>query len=322
MLVSPCVSIVIPVYNGMSYLNRCIDSALAQSYHAFEVVIVDDGSSDETSNILCGYNGKIKAVYQPHLGVSAARNTGVRHSSGQLIAFVDADDWIAPEYLMDLVKLREKHQADISICGIKRTTREDSILLPQKTKTVCFTGVTALREMLYQSRFDTGLVGKLIPRNLLLQFPCPEGHIYEDFFVMYQILSMCRQVVYCSKQNYYYFQNAQSITHRASETQSMDQWLAAEKMYQFVSQNYPEMINAAICRKFSAASSMLLQANESVVTETDSSVYWDNICQNRWHVLRDRRARRKNRLAAFTSYFGQKCFIKIYKKYREWESVV
>jgi len=96
---NPCVSVIIPTYNRGWTLQAAIDSVLAQTYPDFELVVVDDGSSDDTARILSAYGPEVKRVRQANAGVSAARNTGIRTTRGQLIAFLDSDDRWLPDKL-------------------------------------------------------------------------------------------------------------------------------------------------------------------------------------------------------------------------------
>ncbi len=94
----PYVSVIVPVYNGVKFIAEAIESICAQNYHPLEIIIVDDGSTDDTSKIVQSYKN-IRYIYQPNQGVAAARNTGIKNSSGELIAFLDADDCWAPNKL-------------------------------------------------------------------------------------------------------------------------------------------------------------------------------------------------------------------------------
>jgi glycosyltransferase involved in cell wall biosynthesis len=92
----PLVSVVVPVYNGARYLRRAIDSALAQTYRDVEVLVVDDGSKDDSPEVIAGYGPRLRALRQANGGVARARNAAIRASSGELIAFLDQDDWWLP----------------------------------------------------------------------------------------------------------------------------------------------------------------------------------------------------------------------------------
>lgn len=111
------VSIVIPCYNGSRYLRESIDSALNQSYCDKEVVVVDDGSTDDSPAIMASYGDRIKVIQQQNSGLPAARNAGIHVASGNLFAFLDADDWWAPDFLHKMVSAIEYSHAGIAYCG-------------------------------------------------------------------------------------------------------------------------------------------------------------------------------------------------------------
>jgi glycosyltransferase involved in cell wall biosynthesis len=101
----PLVSVVIPVYNGARFLSRAIDSVLAQTYPAVEVVVVDDGSTDDSRALVAGYGDRVVAVHQANGGVAQARNAGILASRGELVAFLDQDDWWRPEKVAAQVRV-------------------------------------------------------------------------------------------------------------------------------------------------------------------------------------------------------------------------
>lgn len=105
MIRSPVVSVIIPAYNAASYLGKAIDSALAQDFDDFELIVVDDGSTDSSASVLQPYRGRIRILRQANGGMSSARNAGVREARGEFIAFLDADDWWLPQKLARQVEL-------------------------------------------------------------------------------------------------------------------------------------------------------------------------------------------------------------------------
>lgn len=112
------ISVIVPVYNTEKYLNDCISSILKQSYPNIELILVNDGSTDGTFSICQQYADKynnIKLINQERVGQSEARNTGLQYATGELITFVDADDWIEKDYLMHLSTQMRKYNSDIAI---------------------------------------------------------------------------------------------------------------------------------------------------------------------------------------------------------------
>ncbi|MFO0811527.1 MAG: glycosyltransferase [Gemmataceae bacterium] len=102
---APLVSVVMPVYNGSRFLRQAIDSVLGQTYAPTEIVVVDDGSTDDSPVILTSYGDKVRAIRQQNAGVSEARNTGVRNARGEFVAFIDQDDWWLPTKVARQVEL-------------------------------------------------------------------------------------------------------------------------------------------------------------------------------------------------------------------------
>src|SRR4051812_30982953 len=97
-IIAPLISVIIPCYNHGSYLAEAIDSILTQTYQYFEIIVVDDGSTDNTRAVAESYKA-VKYVYRNNKGLSAARNTGIDHSNGEYLVFLDADDWLFPNAL-------------------------------------------------------------------------------------------------------------------------------------------------------------------------------------------------------------------------------
>lgn len=116
---TPCVSIIVPVYNVERYLCKCVDSLLAQTCPDFEVLLIDDGSTDASGKLCDGYAAKdarVKAYHQPNGGVSKTRNAGIDNALGEWITFVDADDWLDRQYLEKLIYAQKKYNADLTMC--------------------------------------------------------------------------------------------------------------------------------------------------------------------------------------------------------------
>lgn len=134
---TPKISIIVPVYNAEKYLPDCLNSILGQTYTDFEVILVDDGSTDQSLRIIDKYIAKDDRFHlfqQTHRGVSAARNIGLKNVTGDYISFVDADDQIASTYLEDLYHAFDE-QVDSSMCGFKKIdllSYEDCVVIPKK----------------------------------------------------------------------------------------------------------------------------------------------------------------------------------------------
>ena len=124
------ISVIIPVYNVQNYLPRCLESILGNSYRNLEIICIDDGSTDDCLRILQEYERKdsrIRVFAKENRGVSSARNEGLKHCTGELVAFVDSDDWIHKDYFAILLKQQQSADYDVVVCNYNRTS-EDSVL--------------------------------------------------------------------------------------------------------------------------------------------------------------------------------------------------
>ena len=122
------VSVIVPIYNVEFYLNKCVDSILNQSYKNIEVVLVDDESPDSCGKMCDDYaalDGRIKVVHKKNGGLSDARNAGMKAATGDLITFVDSDDYISEDFVKILFEAMSENNADIAIANMKRTSRRD-----------------------------------------------------------------------------------------------------------------------------------------------------------------------------------------------------
>ena len=118
----PLLSVIVPVYNTDRFLGQCIDSILSQTHTDFEVILVDDGSTDNSGKICDQYaerDQRIKVIHQPNQGVSAARNAALDIAEGEFLGFVDSDDWIDPDMYRVLIKKAEEKNADVVACGMR-----------------------------------------------------------------------------------------------------------------------------------------------------------------------------------------------------------
>lgn len=215
------ISIIVPVYNLENELPRCLDSILAQSYQSVEVIVVDDGSSDNSARVMRQYaerDERVKPVFQSNGGVTSARLHGVRESSGQWIGFVDGDDEIESDMYERLLKNAVAYHADISHCGYQMCFEDGRIhyfhntgILAQQDE------ITALKELLSGSRIEPGLCNKLFHKTLfqsLLHGEAvpPDIKINEDLLMNYLLFSAAKQTVFEDWCPYHYIVRSASAS--------------------------------------------------------------------------------------------------------------
>lgn len=211
------ISVIVPVYNAEKYLPQCIDSILAQTYTDFELIIVDDGSTDRSGQICDEYKDKDSRVYvvhQENRGVSAARNAGIDMAKGEYIAFVDSDDFIHNQMLELLFFALTKYSVDISVCT--SNSIKDRKSCSEKHYAQFNSERLTAEELLVRHEWDYNYAwGKLYSKKLFSEIRYPEGKIFEDTLTTYKLLfkSKNTEIIWIDLPLYFYFYNEEGISH-------------------------------------------------------------------------------------------------------------
>lgn len=238
------ISVIIPTYNAEKYIKRCLESVFAQTYKNYEVIVIDDGSTDTTKLILEEFAeryAQLRIYSATHLGVSAARNKGLEMSQGDYIAFVDADDEISPYYLETLYNLLQKYQAQISVCGICHVygAKKYSNSLPKsssaKNAIQLRTGREFLSKMEEPLRYEITAVcwNKLYHKDVFANKNYPLGRIYEDSAMIQEVLYPLQRIAETGEVLYFYHTESDGITRTAYSRKQLDEVLFAKKRMLF-----------------------------------------------------------------------------------------
>lgn len=304
---NPKISVIIPVYNVERYLSRCIESLLIQTYRNFEIILVDDGSTDRCSKICETYAKKydfVKVFHKANEGQGAARNFGVKIARGEFISFVDSDDYVNPRYLEILLKGIEN--SDISVVDFLKVYNENQIqnIADMDIHMDIYTAENALSQILYQQFHDVAPWGILLPKNIVEKYPFPEGKLFEDYFVTYKYYLNVRKVSFIRMPLYYYFIRDNSTMSIRDKRFVNDLMEAADEVIKGCCGNYI-LEDAAKCKRFSNYCRILIQTPS--LKEKYPNYYFriiNTLKQERLSVLFNSRARVKNRLAALALYGG------------------
>lgn len=216
---NPLISVIVPIYNVERYLNACVNSIVNQTYSNLEIILVDDGSPDKCPEICDEYaerDARIKVIHQENGGLSAARNAGIDIASGELLTFIDSDDFIAENYVELLYNGMFKFDADISIATFCTFSKENDLdnqaqVLPfeEKTKEECFRRYGSLKAELSMPFISA--CNKLYKKELFFSIRFPKGKLYEDAFTTYKLIDNAKKIVFTATQLYFYRLNPQSI---------------------------------------------------------------------------------------------------------------
>ena len=213
------VSIIVPAYNVASTVVKCLDSVYAQTYGDLEVIVVNDGSTDNTLQVLRDYrrdHGPLVLINQRNQGLSAARNTGLDAATGEYVYFLDSDDYLGPEEIEFLVDAMDEGM-DMAVGGMTYVDTDGNVL-----KTVC-DPACHLDELGYWDRVYSNpngssveyivSCGKLYRADLFKRARFAPGKIHEDEFMLHHIVEQCGGVAVVPVSKLYYVQNNASITH-------------------------------------------------------------------------------------------------------------
>lgn len=205
----PLVTVVIPVYNISEYVAKCLESVVKQDYENLEIIVVDDGSTDESGKICDKFalkDSRVKVFHRKNQGLSEARNFGISKAQGKYVALVDGDDFVKKDFVKVMVNAAEKTGAGVVICGFDETVREEETLSGKKA---------AIKLLTEQENMEIVAWNKLYRRELFEDIKYPAGEKYEDSLTTYKILAKAEKVAYVPKSLYCYVKRPGSIMSEA-----------------------------------------------------------------------------------------------------------
>ncbi len=217
----PKISIIVPVYQAEDYLSRCIESLLSQTLSDFEIILVDDGSRDQSGKICDTYSlsdSRIRVFHKENEGVSKARQYGLEQAKGEYTIHVDPDDWVSPEMLLELYQVAVEEKADMVICDLIKIYRKKQRYIIQKPNRLDH--ISVLKEIL-SGKLHGSLCNKLIRKECYdrfsIKFP-PKMNVWEDTYVCCSLLRNNIKISYLPKAYYFYdqYSNSGSATRQTS----------------------------------------------------------------------------------------------------------
>ena len=245
----PLISVIVPVYKVEKYLNRCVKSIIDQTYENLEIILVDDGSPDCCPALCDAWKEKdnrIKVIHKSNGGLSDARNAGMEVANGELMGFVDSDDWIAPDMYQCLHEAMKADNSDIAACGVEmvwedgtssRTlTKMGSCVLNRKEAMEALIEESWLKQPVWYKLYKTNLIRKIL-------FPVEKYH--EDAFWSYQVIGAAERVSVTDHVGYYYWQRNGSIMGEKYSLKRLDAIEALEQRQDYLESNFPELATKA-----------------------------------------------------------------------------
>lgn len=298
------VSIIIPVYNIQEYVGRCINSIIHQTYSNIEIIIVDDGSTDNSGSICDEYkmkDNRIRVIHKRNGGLSSARNAGIEIANGELLSFVDGDDWVDEKYIETLVLAIKETDAMIACCACMKVYDEKDAVESPVGDMIVYSAQSAIENLCYLRVVNCSAWGKVYRKELFYDIRFPVGKIFEDMAVAYKLFDKAKKITYVSYLGYFYFHRNGSILHSAFNESKLERMYIADDILKFIKDKYLDIINSAYCR---CLLSYLGVYKDMPFYRRDDAV-WNRIKTVRKYVVRDTKCPWKIRMLALVSYSGK-----------------
>lgn len=251
--VNPLISVIVPVYNVAEYLPECVDSIISQTYTNLEIILIDDGSTDDCPRICDEYASKdsrIRVIHKKNGGLSDARNAGLDICTGEWIGFVDSDDFIAPDMYQQLYKAAISQNADVAVCQSERYENGNFVNLNKNRKKELLHSKSEMINRMFCGGGQTIAVClKLYRAYVFANIRFPKGLTNEDAFIILDVLNKSSCMAIIPEALYFYRIRSGSITNAKKWNENIfDTVLAYKHNMDVLEKYFPENINEGLCR--------------------------------------------------------------------------
>ena len=288
----PLISVIVPIYNVVDYLQRCVDSIRKQSYRNLEIILVDDGSTDNSGAMAEKFaleDKRIRVFHKENGGSSSARNLGIEKARGDFIGFVDSDDFIEPEMYERMLAVALQEQL-----LIVQTSRDELDEQGNRMPDVCMPPESLafwessrfMRELLLH-RGDCSFCTKLVAASLLREERFPEGELNEDFHLLVRLLPEVPAIAILPEQDYHVFYRYGSNTRTRKEEEFPQVYTDivknADRVMEIVEAKYPELSEEA--KRFALYQRLDYMLHIPISLMTKENSFYIQV----WHYLRGHR---------------------------------
>lgn len=272
------ISVVVPIYRVEKYLRTCVESILCQTYKNIEVILVDDGSTDNCPRICDSFaeaDRRIKVIHKRNGGLSDARNIGITQSKGKYISVIDADDFVENTYLQTLLNLLKKTGSDIAVCNYQMFSDNGLQInyLCKSEKIEVFDDKQQIMRNFFNNKCGITVVAwnKLYKRYLFNEIEYPKGKNYEDEATTYRLFYKAKKVVYTNTPLYYYLQRQDSIMGEKMGMKNLVAFEALDGAIQFYEENNENYLrNLAVLRFFKTLKLYRIKAADQLKRNPDN----------------------------------------------------
>ena len=240
------ISVIVPVYNVEKYLEKCIWSIINQTYSNLEIILIDDGSTDNSGKIcdeFLEHDNRIKVVHKKNGGLSSARNAGLDIATGEYIGFVDSDDWIDVNMYDNLFKVAKQENSDIIECNFQKVYdgKEEEVKIYNSFVINSFNNIEALKQHLNGKYFYRCVWNKLYRRILFKDIRFPEGKVAEDLFTTHQVFYKAKIVSHVNFVGYYYYMRCDGIMDKSDFRLIKNTLEGMKEQHEFICDKIPKL---------------------------------------------------------------------------------
>ena len=240
------ISVIIPVFNGEEYIGNCVQSLQNQTLSEFEVILINDGSKDNTADIcnkLSEKDSRIKVIHQENSGVSIARNKGIQNATGEYLCFIDCDDYLDKDYLELLYNACINNNVKISACCIESIKENKELISRKSLKEGIYNCEQALEELFRFKDLNSGPCGKLFHKSLFdKELVFPNIRTYEDLLFVYKAIYKSKGLYFVENCKYYYIhRNGVGAMDKFIKNPTTDVIIAAHEVLEFIKKNIPDI---------------------------------------------------------------------------------
>lgn len=290
----PLITVVVPIYNVEKYLKKCVDSIIKQTYNNIEIILVNDGSTDNSLKIcneLLDKDKRIIVISQENGGLSEARNTGIKNAKGEYICFIDSDDFVDYNYIKILLNAIKKHDADISVCDFYYIDEENKKWIRKEKKEKVYTNIEAMQDI-FSCNQETEVMtwNKLYKTSLFTKnnIYFPKGKIHEDNYTTYKLYYYSNKIALVTDRLYYYLQRKDSIMGRKFNIKRLNIIQAIEETKIFLKENNIDLNDEMKYYEFIAKTVILNRMIKDKYEGSEKNDIRDFLIKNKGEYLKNK----------------------------------
>ena len=257
------ISIIVPAYNIQDCIQRCVDSIRKQTYPELEILLIDDGSTDNTSRLCDEFaqrDDRIIVYHQKTGGLSSARNYGIERAHGTYLSFIDGDDWVKKDFIEVLYKNIKQANAELSIIGYSLIWDNGNEKCMTDEKAYCvFNQNEAIHELFAQEKMGCMAWQRLYHKSIFEDIRFPEGKLFEDVAIALDVVKKCQTVVWTGQSKYYYYQRSGSIVNSTFNIEKLFMLDSCQKMIDYSKRNEGQYNDEANAFYLKSAMMLMMQ---------------------------------------------------------------